>query len=119
MSSFPFNLKELKDGLLVSDPEAVIMKAREPALFPELVRECFSDKTKIQYKKIDFGLERVTVKSMGHKAVFNSEYVNYLKDLGRIEYYLSNIPLPGEIPTYPLFAKYKYGWVVVSPLEAV
>jgi hypothetical protein len=109
-------LVEVKDGLLMS-PDEVIMKAREPELFPDLIQNYFKDKDKVQYKKIEFGLDRVTVRFKDKNSVYDAAIFDYLKTLGRIDCYLSNVPLPGEeAPYYPLFARYRHGWVVVSPL---
>lgn len=113
------DLIEVKDGLLVSSPDKILMKARCPELFPENLQAYFNDKNKINCNKIDFGLEKVTVRDEDKRAVFNTDYFDYLKTLGKIEYYLSNVKLPYEDGDYyPLLAKYKYGWVMVSPLEA-
>lgn len=111
-------LKEVIDGLLVS-PDKVMMKAREPGLFPENVRLYFSDKIKVSSKEIEAGLDKIIIRTSDKRAVFDSELFEYVKSHGRIDYFLSNIPLPGETGEfYPLFAKYKHGWVVLSPLEA-
>jgi len=110
---------EVVDGLLASE-DNVIMKARGPELFPENVRGYFQDKTKVLYRRIEKGLDTVTVKVNDKRAVFNVDLFNYADNIaGRVDYYLSNIPLPGEDGEYyPLFAKYRHGWVVISPMGA-
>lgn len=111
-------MTEVQDGLL-SSPKKEIMKARCPELFPEQIQEYFNDKNKIRLNKIEIGIERVIVKDEDKKAVFDADFFTYLKTLGKIEYYLSNVRLPcDEGDYYPLLAKYKYGWVIISPLEA-
>lgn len=112
-------LIEVKDGLLAT-PDNALIKAREAELFPAKMTKYFQDKTKISYKKIDFGLEKITVKSGDKRAMFDAGLFNYAKELGRVDCYLSNVPLANaETECYPLFVKYKYGWVAISPLEAV
>ena len=111
-------LREVKDGLL-SSPDKEIMKGRSPELFPNYVQEYFSEKDKVSKKSIEHGIESVRVCTSERRAVFNSELFDYINDLGRVDYYLSRVPVPGEYPYYPLIAKYKFGWVVLSPLEAV
>ena len=110
---------EVKDGLLASE-DNVIMKARYPELFPENVRGYFQDKTKVLYRRIEKGLDKVIVKVNDKRAVFDADLFNYADNVdGRVDYYLSNVPLPGEDGAYyPLFAKYRYGWLCVSPMEA-
>jgi hypothetical protein len=111
---------EIKDGLLGAPKKhPVLMKARDPELFPENIQAYFQDKNKVQYKKIEFRLNKVIVRFKDKRSVYDAEIFSYLKDLGRIDCYLSNVPIPGDdVGYYPLFAKYKYGWVVISPLEA-
>lgn len=112
------DLIEVKDGLL-STEDKVIMKARCPELFPDNIQEYFQDKEKVKENKIEFGLHKVTVWTEDKRAVFDSRFIDYVKSLGKIEYYLSNVMLPCEDGEYyPLFAKYKYGWCIVAPLEA-
>lgn len=135
-------LIEIKDGLL-ADADNVIMKAREPELFPVGVYGHFCYKTKVnctwiektrspkireRIKRlifdipkgdIDHGVTTVTVKNDGKRAVFDAELFNYVEKLGIIECYISDIPLPGEEQEYyPLFIKYKHGWVCMAPREA-
>lgn len=69
-------------------------------------------------KKIDFGIHKVRVSTESRRAVYDPKLIWYVKSLGKIEYYLSNVKLPCEEGEYyTLFAKYKYGWCVVAPLE--
>lgn len=110
------DLIELQDGLL-ADKDKIIMKARDPELFPTEIQAYFVDKEKVQSKKIEFGVSKVVVKTADKRACFDPDLVDYVKELGRVNYFLSNVPLPGEdIGYYPLFAKYKHGWVCISPL---
>lgn len=110
------DLIEVKDGLLAS-PDKSIMKARDPELFPDLVREYFRDKTKVRYNRIEIGLDRVKVKINDKVAVFDKDLFDYLQETGRIDCYLSNVPLPGEdVELYPLFAKYRWGWICLAPM---
>lgn len=114
----PLELIEIKDGLLSSENKE-IMKARCPELFPETIQAFFQDKEKVCSKKMEFGIYKVTVKTENKRAIFDSVLIDYIKSLGKIEYYLSNVPLPCEDGEYyPLFAKYKYGWCIVAPLGA-
>lgn len=110
-------LKEIKDGLLSTESKE-IMKARCPDLFPENIQAFFQDKERVKCDKIEFGIHRVIVRTEDRRAIFNSTLIDYIKSLGKIEYYLSNVKLPCEGEYYPLFAKYKYGWVCAAPLEA-
>ncbi len=109
-------MKEIKDGLLISN-DKVVMKARDPELFPEYIVPYFQSKERVQYKKIEFGLEKVTVKQGDRQAIFDIEKIKYMKELGRVDCFLSNVALPGGIETYPLFVKYRFGWLVFAPLE--
>lgn len=135
-------LIELKDGLL-ADADNVIMKAREPELFPDQVLEYFHEKTKVvctgikrtrsprirerikslifevPQGEINHGVTTVTVIVDGRRAVFDAELFDYVRMLGIVDCYLSNVPLPGEEHEYyPLFIKYVHGWVCMSPMEA-
>ena len=135
-------LIEIKDGLL-ADSDNVIMKAREPELFPCGVYGYFHDKTKVRYggserkkspgirekiKSLFFevpsgeiyrGVTTVTAMVDEKRAVFDAELFDYVDRLGIVECYLSNVPLPGEEHEYyPLFIKYVHGWVCMSPMEA-
>ena len=135
-------LIEIKDGLL-ADADNVIMKAREPELFPDQVLEYFHEKTKVvctciertrsprireRIKSLIFevpqgeinrGVTTVTVIVDGRRAVFDAELFDYARGLGIVDCYLSNVPLPGEEHEYyPLFIKYLRGWVCMSPMEA-
>jgi hypothetical protein len=133
---------EKKDGLL-ADADNVIMKARSPELFPAGVYGHFHDKTKvlcswierirspkiherierlifdIPIGEIDHGVTTVTVKVGEKRAVFDAELFDYVETLGIVDCYLSNIPLQGEEEEYyPLFVKYKFGWICLAPREA-
>lgn len=109
-------LIEVRDGLLAS-PDNVIMKVRDPELFPELVREYFRDKTKVRYNRIEIGLDRVKVKINDRVAVFDKDLFDYLQGMGRIDCYLSNVPLQGEeVELFSLFAKYRWGWLCIAPM---
>lgn len=111
-------LIELKDGLL-ADVDNVIMKARDPELFPENVKEYFQDKTKIPEKNVRRGHGNVTVEAGNRVLIFDSDMFDYISKLGANEYYISNIPIPWErTRLYPMFAKYSYGWVCLCPMEA-
>jgi glutathionyl-hydroquinone reductase len=115
----PVELVEIKDGLLVSQPDKTLIKVRCPELFPGKIKKYFDDKNKICKNKIEIGIEKVIIKDADRKAVFNSDFFDYFKSLGKMEYYLSNVKLPCEDGDYyPLLAKYRYGWVMLSPLEA-
>lgn len=108
---------EVQDGLLVSE-DKVMMKARCPELFPANIQAYFQDKEKISSKKIDFGIHKVRVLTESRRAVYDPKLILYVKSLGKIEYYLSNVPLQGDNELlFPLFAKYRFGWVVLAPLE--
>lgn len=110
-------LVEITDGLL-GTPDKVIMKARSPDLFPCYVQAYFEDKIKLTRNKIECGIDRVTVRTEDKKAIYDSDLFNYIKSLGKIECYLSNVPLQGDNELlFPLFAKYRFGWVVLAPLE--
>jgi len=112
------NLVEIKDGLL-STPDNVVMKTRDPELFPVSIKAYFSDKSKLRKKEIDIGLSKIIVHSKDKRAVYDADIIDYIRDLGRVKYYLSNVPLPDdELVLYLLFAKYKHGWLCFAPLEA-
>ncbi len=112
-----YELVEIKDGLLAT-PDKELMKARTPELFPDAIKEYLVDTERVQLTKIDIGLERVTVHTDNKTSVFKKEFFEYMQGLGVKEYYLSNIPLPGEgTELYPMIAKYKYGFCVIAPLE--
>lgn len=111
-----FELLELKDGLL-STPEKELIKARCPDLLPEFARGFFDSREKVVRKGIEIGLDNVTIRTGNKKAVFNKNYFDYVDGLERREYYLSNVPLPGEdVELYPLVVKYKYGVCVLAPV---
>lgn len=117
MTPEPLCMIEVQDGLLVSE-DKVMIKARCPELFPANIQAYFQDKEKISSKKIDFGIHKVRVSTESRRAVYDPKLIWYVKSLGKIEYYLSNVKLPCEEGEYyTLFAKYKYGWVVLAPLE--
>ena len=117
MTPEPLCMIEVQDGLLVSE-DKVMMKARCPELFPANVQAYFQDKEKISSQNIDFGIYKVRVITESRWAVYDPKLIWYVKSLGKIEYYLSNVKLPcKEGEYYTLFAKYKYGWCVVAPLE--
>jgi len=135
-------LIEIKDGLL-ADADNVIMKAREPELFPCGVFGYFHDKTKVRCEgnersqrygirekikslffevprgEIYHGVTTVTVRVDERRAVFDAELFDYADKLGIVDCYLSNVALPGEEHEYyPLFIKYTNGWICMSPMEA-
>lgn len=113
----PFELVEVTDGLL-SSPDKVIMKARCPELFPENVQEYLKNRSKMDSMIVEDKLKKVTIISEGRYSVFNTDYFDYIRRLESIEWFLSNVALPGEDDRYyPLIAKYKGGWVVLAPLE--
>lgn len=117
VSMEPLCMIEVQDGLLVSENK-VMMKARCPELFPANIQAYFQDKEKISSQNIDFGIHKVRVITESRWAVYDPKLIGYVKSLGKIEYYLSNVKLPcDEGEYYALFAKYKYGWCVVAPLE--
>lgn len=131
---------EVVDGLLASE-DNVIMKARDPGLFPDGVRVYFEDKTKIKYTGIERttirkirdiitiavmdvpqgeiikGVTTVTVRDYSRRAVFDADLFNYADKLGIVDCYLSNIPLTGEESAYyPIFIKYRHGWLCIAPM---
>lgn len=109
---------EVVDGLLASEDNA-IMKARDPELFPENVKEYFRDKTKVSKKMVLRGPGNVTVMTCDRMGIFDPDIFDYVSQLDIREYYMSNVQLPGEKEVlYPLFAKYKHGWVVIGPVGA-
>ncbi len=119
--SRPFELIEIRDGL-VSTQKNELMKARDVKLFPERIQKFFKDTDKVQFENIEIGLKKVTVRSnisagVFKLSVFDTEFFEYIQDLGRVQYYLSNVPLPGEsTDLYPLIAKYQHGWCILAPL---
>jgi hypothetical protein len=115
--SSKLDLIEVKDGLLKTQGDNVLMKARDPELFPDTIKEFFRDKSKVQFKRIDFGLDKVTVRQGDKKSVYSTELIDYVKSLGRIDCYLANMPFTREVDTFLLFVRYGHGWVVVAPLE--
>jgi len=112
-----YELVEIKDGLLAT-PKKELMKARAPELFPEIIQEYICNAEKIESNQMYIGIENITIRTETRTSVFKMEFYEYLRGLGVREYYLSNIPLPGENNRlYPLIAKYKYGVCVVAPVE--
>lgn len=111
----PLTLTEIKDGLLGTS-DKVLMKARDPRLFPENIQAYFADKTKALPSKVYLGEDWVTVATKGKTSFFDTDMFEYIRTLGRVDCYLSNVPLPNN-EVYPLFVKYRYGWVVLAPLE--
>jgi hypothetical protein len=112
-----YELIEIKDGLLAT-PKRELMKARSLELFPETIQEYIRDAEKVEPTDIDICLDNVKLRTEGKTATFKKEFFEYLQGIGVKEYYLSNIPLPGEnSELYPLIARYKYGLCVVAPVE--
>jgi len=108
-------MTEVKDGLL-ADADNVIMKARDPELFPENVKEYFMDKTKVSEKMVLRGPGNVTVAAGGRVGIFDPDIFDYVFRQGITGYYMSNVQLPWEKEVlYPLFAEYKHGWIAIAP----
>jgi hypothetical protein len=116
MSSKKIEMIEEADGRLISS-DKTLMKVREPDLFPEYLLPFFQSKDKVMSKNIDVGCERVVLFAGDRMGVFDTERFNYIKNVGRVECFLSSVSLPGEIETYPLFVRYRWGWIVISPME--
>jgi len=116
-SNYLFEMVEIRDGLL-STPDKALMKARNVRLLPESIQAFYNDKEQVYLNNIYTGARKVSVKSETKLVEFDREFFEYLKDLGWVRYYLSNVPLPGEgAPLYPLVVTYKYGICVLAPLE--
>ena len=109
---------EVKDGLLASE-DNVIMKARGPELFPENIKAYFRNKTRVPEKMVLSGPGNVTVINGNRVGIFDRDIFDYVSRLEIKEYYMSNVKLPWEKDVlYPLFAKYKHGWLVIAPVGA-
>lgn len=108
-------LTEIKDGLLASSDKE-LMKARDVELFPPLIKSYYENIEKIHQIIIAPGERTVTVVSSDKQAVFDSDLFEYVHDLHPVNYYLSNVPLPGEGEFYTLFAEYAYGVCAIAPM---
>ncbi len=122
---------EVKDGLLTS-PDNSIIKARDPNVFSDNIKKYFNRKIKISPREIEDRVWSVVVNTGRCCSRFDNKLFRYVenvvnskeksKDLlsfgEKTEWYLSEVPLDGyDTKYYPLFAKYKHGWVVLFPLE--
>lgn len=122
-------LIEVKDGLLTSQDNSII-KARDSTVFTGNLLKYFNNKRKIAPGDIKDRIWSVAVNAGRSCSYFDNKLFRYVQDVvnseenkgflhrEKIEWYLSEVPLDGyDTEYYPLFAKYKHGWIVLSPLE--